>query len=90
MLAEIARGAAGVIGAASVGDVELDEKQIADRINQGWAGKKSLVAQNLGSALNIILKNMRLCARKYFHKVLACSGVVYYYITKSPKHPVMN
>jgi hypothetical protein len=24
---------------------------------------------------------------KIFVKVLACSGVVYYYITKSPKHP---
>jgi hypothetical protein len=35
---------------------------------------------------NIIKKNIELHAKKYFHKVLACSGDVYYYITKSPKH----
>jgi hypothetical protein len=33
-----------------------------------------------------LFKNNWLAVKKYFHLVLACSGVVYYYITKSPQH----
>jgi hypothetical protein len=35
----------------------------------------------------IVLINNKLQNKKYFSEVLACSGVVYYYITRSPKHP---
>jgi len=35
----------------------------------------------------MFLINNELADKNIFHQVLACSGVVYYYITKSPKHP---
>jgi len=51
-------------------------------------GDKKIVAitHDFPPTRNIIFKNSKLRTQKYFDKVLACSGVVYYYITKSPKH----
>jgi len=48
--------------------------------------KIDAIIHDFGKLQNIVFKNIRLRTKKYFHKVLACSGVVYYYITKSPKH----
>jgi hypothetical protein len=55
-------------------------------IRERAADKDTVGAQDLAHIAIIVLKNIELLEKKYFHKVLACSGDVYYYITKSPKH----
>jgi predicted methyltransferase len=48
--------------------------------------KMDAMIHDFAQLQNIVFKNIKLRTKKYFHKVLACSGDVYYYITKSPKH----